>query len=135
MPIDEFVYAFVAKEENYKDNDYIIKEGTSGSWVYLILEGKVKVKKVTAKGLITVDTLKEGDIFGEMILWHWQAGHAARTASVIADGNVRVGVLDTEALLKEYEKLSPRLKDLMKSLIKRLGETTQKAVTLAVESN
>ncbi|MBN1626552.1 MAG: cyclic nucleotide-binding domain-containing protein [Deltaproteobacteria bacterium] len=133
MPVDEFTYAFIAKEENYSDNDYIIKEGTSGDWVYIILKGKVKVKKMTAKGLITVDTLREGEIFGEMILW--QAGRGARTASVVADGPVKVGVLDTEALLKEYEKLSPRLKGLMKSLIKRLSETTQKAVTIAVETN
>jgi len=133
MTIDEFTYAFIAKEEDYSDNDYIIKEGTSGDWVYIILEGKVKVKKMTAKGLITVDTLKEGEIFGEMILW--QAGRGSRTASIVADGPVKVGVLDTEALLKEYEKLSPRLKGLMKSLIKRLSETTQKAVTIAVETN
>lgn len=133
MSIDDFTLAFVAKEEDYRNNDYIIKEGTSGDWVYLILEGKVKVKKMTSKGLITVDTLKVGEIFGEMILW--QAGRGARTASIVADGPVKVGVLDTEALLKEYEKLSPRLKGLMKSLIKRLGETTQKAVTIAVETS
>lgn len=133
MPIDEVIYAFVAKEETYRDNDYIIKEGTSGNWVYLILEGKVKVKKLTSKGLISVANLKEGDIFGEMILW--QPVNPTRTASVIADGSVKVGVLNTEHLLKEYEKLSPRLKDLMKSMIKRLNETTQKAVSLAVESN
>jgi CRP/FNR family transcriptional regulator, cyclic AMP receptor protein len=133
MSIDEFIYAFVAKEEYFQNNDHIIKEGSSGDWVYLVLEGKVKVKKMTSKGLLTVDTLKEGDIFGEMILW--QSGRGARTASVFADGPVKVGVLDTEFLLREYEKLSPRLKDLMKSLIKRLNETTQKAVTLAVESN
>jgi CRP-like cAMP-binding protein len=133
MSIDEFIFAFVAKEESYRDNDYIIKEGASGDWVYLVIEGKVKVKKMTSKGLLTIDTLKEGEIFGEMILW--QAGRGARTASVIADGAVKVGILDTEALLREYEKLSPRLKDLMRSLIKRLNETTKKAVTLAVESD
>jgi CRP-like cAMP-binding protein len=133
MSIDEFIFAFVAKEESYRDNDYIIKEGASGDWVYLVIEGKVKVKKMTSKVLLTIDTLKEGEIFGEMILW--QSGRGARTASVIADGAVKVGILDTEALLREYEKLSPRLKDLMRSLIKRLNETTKKAVTLAVESD
>ncbi len=132
MSVDEFIYAFVAKEERYQDNDQIIKEGASGDWVYLIIEGKVKVKKMTSKGLLTIDTLKDGDIFGEMILW--QGSRSSRTAYVIADGPVNVGVLDTEALLREYEKLSPRLKDLMRSLIKRLTETTKKAVTLAVES-
>jgi CRP-like cAMP-binding protein len=133
MTIEEFVYAYIAKEENYQDNEPIIKEGTSGGWVYIILEGHVKVKKLISRGSVTIDTLKEGDIFGEMILWH--SGQGTRTASVIADGPVKVGILETEFLLKDYEKLSPRLKDLMKSLIKRLGETTQKAVILAVESS
>lgn len=133
MTIEQFIFAYIAKEEHYQDNDSIIKEGTSGDWVYLVLEGQVKVKKMTSKGLITIDALKEGDIFGEMILWHFKQG--ARTASVVADGPVKVGVLDTEALLKDYERLSPRLKNLMKSLIMRLEEATKKAVTLAVESN
>jgi len=132
MSIDEFIYAFVAKEETYNDNDHIIREGASGDWVYLLIEGRVKVKKMTSKGLLTIDTLKEGDIFGEMILW--QSGRGTRTASIIADGKVKVGVLDTGAVLREYEKLSPRLKDLMKSLIKRLSETTKQVVTIAVES-
>jgi len=133
MTMEQFLYAYVAKEESYKDNDYIIKEGSRGDWVYLVLDGAVKVKKMTAKGLITIDVLKEGDIFGEMILWKFGLG--TRTASVIADGPVKVGVLDTEALLKDYEKVSPRLKDLMRSLINRLNETTNNAVALAVESN
>ena len=133
MTLEKYLFAYVAKEEDYKNNDPIIKEGTGGDWVYIIIEGQVKVKKMTSKGLITIDTLKKGDIFGEMVLL--QSGKETRTASIIADGPVKVGVLDTEFLLREYERLSPRLKDLIKSLIKRLNETTQKAVTLAVESN
>jgi CRP-like cAMP-binding protein len=133
MSIEQFLYAYIAKEERYRENDYIIKEGSRGDWVYLVLEGSVKVKKMTEKGLITIDILKEGDIFGEMILWKFGLG--TRTASVIADGPVKVGVLDTASLLKDYEKVSPRLKDLMRSLINRLNETTNNAVALAVESN
>jgi CRP-like cAMP-binding protein len=133
MTIEQSIYSYIAKEENYQDNEYIIKEGTSGNWVYLILEGQVKVKKTTSKGLITIDQLKEGDIFGEMVLWRAEQG--TRTASIMADGPVKVGVLDTEFLLKDYEKLSPRLKELMKSLIKRLYETTQQAVNVALDSN
>jgi CRP/FNR family transcriptional regulator, cyclic AMP receptor protein len=133
MTIEQFLYAYIAKEERYKEGDYIVREGTRGDWVYLVLEGTVKVKKMTAKGLITIDILKEGDIFGEMTLWKFGLG--TRTASVIADGRVTVGVLETSALLKDYEKLSPRLKDLMRSLINRLYEATNNAVALAVESN
>jgi CRP-like cAMP-binding protein len=126
-----FLYGYVGNEESYGENEYIIKEGSRGDWVYLILKGQVKVKKMTSKGMVTIDTLKEGDIFGEMALW--QAGKTARSASVIADGPVIVGVLRTELLLHDYDSISPRLKNLMKSLMIRLTETTKKAAILAVE--
>ena len=133
MSVDSFVYGYMVSEETYEANDYIIKEGSKGDWVYVILEGQVKVKKMTSKGMVTIDTLKEGDIFGEMTLW--QLGKSPRSASVIADGLVKVGLLSTERLLKDYESISPQLKTLLKSLIMRLAETTKNAAILAVESN
>ena len=132
MGIDEFIYGYMAKEETYQDNIPIIREGSGGDWVYVILEGKVKVKKMSAKGMVTIDSLKVGDIFGEMILWG--GGQNVRTASVIADGRVKVGVLDTEHLRRDYESISPRLKSLIRSLISRLRETTEKSVSLVAES-
>jgi CRP-like cAMP-binding protein len=132
MSVPAIIFEYVAKEEIYEDNEYIIREGSLGEWVYVVLEGRVKVRKISSKGLVTLDTLKEGDIFGEMVLW--QIGKGTRSASVIADGTVTVGVLDTQRLHREYEQLSPRLKSLMKSLIIRLRETTKKAVIMAVDS-
>jgi len=131
MVIHQFIYGYLAKEESYEEGDFIIQEGNRGDWVYVVLEGRVKVKKTTPKGMVTIDTLKEGEIFGEMILW--QAGTGLRTASVIAEGPVKVGVLQTEQLLKDYESISPRLKILLRSLIMRLATTTRKAATMAVE--
>ena len=133
MGVDAFLYGYIVSEESYEGNDYIIREGSKGDWVYVILEGKVKVKKMTSRGMVIIDTLKEGDIFGEMILW--QLGKGDRNASVIADGPVKVGILSTENLLHEYEAVSPRIKLLLKSLMKRLAETTKKAAILAVESS
>ena len=133
MEIDDFVHGYVAREEIYDDNILIIREGSSGDWIYVILEGKVKVKKMTPKGQVTIDTLQDGNIFGEMVLWG--RGKSTRTASVIADGRVKVGVLDTEQLRREYASISPQLKSLIRSLISRLGETTEKAISLAVEES
>ena len=133
MSVDSFIYGYVANEETYEPNQHIIKEGSKGDWIYVILEGQVKVKKMTAKGTVTIDTLKEGDIFGEMILW--QSGKSSRSASVIADGLVKVGLLSTERLLQDYESVSPQLKTLLKSLIMRLAEITKNVAVLAVESS
>lgn len=131
MTIQQFIYGYLANEEIYKDQEYIIKEGSSGEWVYVVLEGQVSVKKLTPKGLVTLDNLKEGDIFGEMLLW--QTGERKRTASVIADGRVKVGILNIDQLRQDYESISPSLKALMNALMKRLEATTKKAVIKAVE--
>ena len=133
MPIDNFLYAYVAQEEEYDKGDTIIKEGSRGNWTYLILEGKVKVNKITAKGIVTIGTLLEGEVFGEMILW--QTGKSTRTASIVAESYVKVGILDTNRLIEEYEAISPRLKSLLGSLINKLADVTNQAVILAVESN
>ena len=132
MAIDENILVYMAKEETYEGGTPIIKEGARGDWVYVLLEGKAKVKKMTSKGVVAIDSLAEGDIFGEMILWG--GGQGVRTASVIADGWVKVGVLDTEHLRRDYSSVSPRIKSLFRSLISRLRDTTEKAVSIAVES-
>ena len=133
MTVDQLVYGYLANEESYADKSVIIEEGSTGNWVYVILEGKVNVKKKAADGLIIIDTLKAGDIFGEMAMFGQKGG--IRTASVVALGPVRVGVLDTERLVRDYESISPQLRDLMKSLIKRLKDTNNKVIALAVRSS
>lgn len=131
MSIVKLVFSYIASEETHQDKTVIIKEGSKGNWVYIILEGQVKVKKDSPKGMVTLYTLKKGDIFGEMILL--QAGEGTRTASIIADGPVRVGVLNTDQLLSDYDSVSPQLKGLIKSLILRLEKTTQRVVAIAAE--
>ncbi|MBN1846963.1 MAG: cyclic nucleotide-binding domain-containing protein [Deltaproteobacteria bacterium] len=132
MDVKQFLYSYIAKEEYYEDQEHIIDEGRRGDWLYVVLEGQVKVKKMTPKGVLTLDTLQKGEIFGEVSLW--LAGKGVRTASVVAEGPAKVGILDTDQLLKDYESISPRLKSLMKSLIMRFADTTKKAAILSVET-
>lgn len=131
MGLDPSVFGYITKEEEYKDKAFIIKEGSHGSWIYLILQGKVKVKKTSSRGMVVLATLTEGEVFGELVLW--EHGELARTASVVAEGPVRVGILDTEQLRKDYEAIPPTLRALIKALMRRLIETTEKAVVLAGE--
>jgi CRP-like cAMP-binding protein len=128
--INALVQTYVANEKSYPGGSVIIEEGSTGNWIYIVLEGQVKIKKRTPKGTVTMDTLKVGDVFGEMVLLKQQEG---RTASVVADGQVRIGTLDTDRIIFDFESLSPQLKSLIRALILRLEETTQKAVALAVD--
>jgi CRP-like cAMP-binding protein len=133
MAIDQLLYVYVLNEEDYPANSVIVREGSKVDWMYVILEGKIKIKKNTPKGMVTIGTLKEGDILGEMALFDSVVADRIRTASAIADGPVKVGVLDTDRLLKDFESVSPQLKGLTKTLVKRLSDTTQRAVKLAME--
>ncbi|MCP4666620.1 MAG: cyclic nucleotide-binding domain-containing protein [Deltaproteobacteria bacterium] len=132
MALDQFVYGYIAGEESYEDKALIIEEGNKGDWIYVIMEGQVKVKKRTPRGMVTLQILRQGEFFGEMALL--EHGKWIRTASVIADGPVRLGVLDNERLIKDYESISPRLRALFRAMTMKLRETTKKAVTLVAES-
>ena len=134
MTVDQFLYAYVVDEQTYPDETIIVEEGSKGSWVYVILEGRTKVIKRTRKGTVTLGTLEEGAVFGEMAFL--ERGQGIRSASVIAaDGPVRVGVLDSELLTRDYESLSPHLKKLLKALIVRLRRTSEKVCAIVVASN
>ena len=128
MPVQPTVHAYVASEEFYPNGSVIIEEGTVGDWVYVILEGAVKVRKKTPKGSVTVDTLKEGDVFGEM--GFLEGGKRLRSASVVASGDVWVGVLDGEKLTRDLEELPSNLRALIRSLVLKLREITTNVCSL-----
>ena len=120
MSINPAIYGYVTHEIDYPDGAVIVEEGSSGDWVYMIVNGRATVRKRTAKGLVTIATLSE----------------APRSASVIAaDGPVRVGILDNEHLLRDYEAISPELRTLIKSLILKIRDTTNKACAIVVASD
>jgi CRP-like cAMP-binding protein len=128
MPISPELYSYVINEERHADKSVIIKEGAHGNWTYLVLEGRVKVKKQTPNGMVTIDKIGEGEMFGEMALL--QEGDADRTATVIADGPVLLGMLDTHRIVEELSHLSPQLRKFLYTLSKRLKSSTAKVVSI-----
>lgn len=134
MEIDQLLQNYLSSEETYESGEIIVEEGSRGDWVYIILEGQVKVTKRTEVGIVTIDTLKKGAIFGEMALFG--KAQTERTASVIAaDGAVRVNVLDFQQLLKDYESLSPALRSLITTLIMRLKAANEMVGAFVVAAN
>ena len=130
MVLESFIYGYIVKEEFFPDQAKIIEEGKYGDWVYVVMEGRVKTKKRTSKGMLTINTLGEGSVIGEIPFL--KKTDRLRTASIVADGHVKLGVLDKDRLEKEYEALSPQLKSLCRTMVLRLEETTKKASLLAV---
>ncbi|MCF8145993.1 MAG: cyclic nucleotide-binding domain-containing protein [Deltaproteobacteria bacterium] len=134
MDIMPFMQMYLSTEETYESGDIIIEEGSRGNWVYVVLAGQVKVTKRTEVGIVTMDTLKQGAVFGEMaMLGKFMDG---RSASVIAaDGPVKLGVLNFELLRRDYDSLSPQLKLLIDALIVRLKECNERAAAFVVAAN
>ena len=131
MSTDTVFDSYVVEAITYKDGDVIIEEGSFGSWIYVIQEGSVKVKKTTANRMVTIDILKEGEVFGEMVFL--EGGTGVRSASVIAaEKSIKVGLLDTQRLVDEYEAVAPEVKTLIQSLMTKLRDTTSKVCSIVV---
>jgi len=127
MTLESFIYAYIVREEVFADQAMIFDEGKYGDWVYIVMEGRVKIKKRTSKGMLTINTLGEGAVLGELPFLR----RTRRSASVVADGQVKLGLLDKDRLEKEYEALSPEMKSVITTTVLRLEEATREASVLA----
>ncbi|MGD8369978.1 MAG: cyclic nucleotide-binding domain-containing protein [Syntrophobacterales bacterium] len=128
LEIDPFI---ILEEEVHNDGDVILREGSSTDWIYIILDGTVKIQKATHKGPVTITTLGKNDFVGEMAFL--EKGKVPRAASAVASGEVRLGVLDQDRLTKEYDSLSPQFRKLVLTLVRRLRYITEVVVRLAIE--
>ncbi|MCJ7593431.1 MAG: cyclic nucleotide-binding domain-containing protein [Desulfobacterales bacterium] len=120
---------YVVEEEDFADGKKIVKEGSHGKWIWVILEGMVRVVRETPMGPLTVAQLGEGCFIGTFASFLFQ--EYARSATVTAVGDVRLGLLDTQLLSAEFRLLSPELRGLLIGMDGRLRKTTGRAVQLA----
>ena len=121
---------YIRDEETHHDGSVIFEEGGFSDWLYVIIGGQVKVVKDTQKGKVTVAKLGEGDFIGE--LEFLDLGKEPRSATVIAVGDVRLGVIDRDKLRREYDSLSPDFRKIIRTLVQRLRRVTTMAATLAI---
>ena len=73
------------KEYNYPPGATLVREGTQGQTLFVLMEGYAKV----VRGGKTITRLGSGDFFGETAMLDGRA----RTASVVADGPVHCLIL------------------------------------------
>lgn len=125
-------YLYILEEEEFYEGKTIVKEGTHGKWIWVLLEGTVKISKQTQRGPLTVLHLGEGCYIGTFtsFLFH----DHMRSASVTAVGDVRLGLLDTQRLASEFYTLPVEFRGMLASLDRRLKKTTDRVVDLAMKS-
>jgi len=110
----------IASYETFQDGQVIFEEGSHGDWIYIVDEGTVEISK-TVDGVKTIiETLKPGDIFGEMAY----IAKIPRTATATAKGTTVVGIVDRNFFDKEFNKLSADFQMMLKTVAFRLRKTT-----------
>ena len=104
----------------FKAGETIIEEGDEGSWAYVILSGKARVFKNTGSGEITLAVMDNGQVFGEMALIE----DRPRSASVTAETNLKLRVINREQFNELLRENPSRLIPIMKSLFERLRQSS-----------
>ena len=115
--------------QHYGDGDTIVTEGIMSNNAYVILKGQVRVTKKIDKKIVSVGTLKEGEVFGEMGL----ISETVRSANITAIGDVTVGVIYKEFFDKAMDELQDGMKPIIQSLVERLRITTQLLTRIGLE--
>ena len=115
-------YSYVIDEEGFYDGDEIVREGSHGNWIWVILEGAAEIAKKTPGGTLKLLRVGDGGFIGSLA--SLLAGTNERSSTVTASGNVQLGMLDSQQLSNELANLSADFKTLIRSLDKRLRSVT-----------
>jgi CRP-like cAMP-binding protein len=109
--LDELASHIVAAP--FLTGDLITRQGTEGTWLYMIVEGKAEVVVKNQSGFSeTLGELHEGDIFGEIALMTGER----RTATVIARSEMSCFRLDKESfrgILRARPELASKMSEVL----------------------
>lgn len=104
----------------------IFREGDIGTVAYIILGGEVELSQEADGDVIVFDTLREGDLFGEMAL----LDRAPRSATARAVGRTKLAVVSREELEELVADTPPAIQKMMRVLMHRLRHQTTAATAL-----
>ncbi len=116
----------IVKYETFNDRQVIFKEGTFGDWMYFIEEGAVEISRTVDGKKLVIATLKAGEIIGEIAY----ISKEGRSATATAVGKTRIGMIDREYFDREFNGISSDFQMILKSMARRLRETTDRLIQL-----
>ena len=126
-------YMHVIREDFYNDGEKIVEEGKHGKWIWAIYKGTVSVSTKTDNGSIIISRLGEGCFIGTVRALLF--GEYERSATVTAEGDVQLCLLDSVPFHHEYASLSHNFRSLLLSLDGRLRELNKKAIECYTRKN
>jgi len=84
----------------YSPGDIIVAQGDEGDCMYVIQEGEAEVLRDEEGVAVVIDTMKVGDLFGEMAILE----HTVRSATVRARSTVRALRIDRRTFLRRIQE-------------------------------
>jgi len=115
-------YMYVVDEEEFYEGDEIVIEGNYGNWMWVVLEGIVEISKQTDAGPLKIMRLSDGAYVGSISSFLTESSVRRTTAKAMS--RVQLGMLDSHLLANEYAAMSQELREVVKSLDKRLNQVT-----------
>ena len=115
--------------KRFENGNYIFLEDSDGEQCFFVLEGSVKVTRLSKDGReVILAMLNEGDFFGEMSLLDGES----RSANVIALEKTKVLTLDRNdfiAVVNDYPQIAVQL---LKELARRLRKSDRQIASLSL---
>jgi CRP-like cAMP-binding protein len=125
-------YTYVVDEEGFYDGDEIVHEGNHGNWIWVILEGAAQIVKETPRGDLKLLRIGDGAFLGSVA--SLLKGDNVRSATIMADGNVQLGMLDSQLMTSELANTSLDYRKFIESLDMRLKQVTAMTVDIFVDN-
>ncbi len=106
------------EKKKFLKGDFICRENSPGTEMFVILSGKVEVYKTINSEKIALNVLKPGDFCGEMSLLL----NSDRTASLVVLEDTEVQILQKENLLRKIQEDPGFAFDMISRFAKRLKD-------------
>jgi CRP-like cAMP-binding protein len=108
--------AFTSERLSYSDGDVLCRQGDEGDAAFVIIEGTAEVSIETDKGPLTVATLTDHDLVGEIAL----LCEVPRTATVTASGPLEALRITKELFYQLIAEFPEIAVEIMRELAHRL---------------
>ncbi len=90
-----------------KNHEIILEQGREPYYAYVLLSGKANVYRNIEGKQVFVGTIQEGEIFGILSF----ISNDIRSATVIANGDVKVGMIMKDTFVKLLNELPEKVRD------------------------
>ena len=121
----------VGVRQYYKKDNMILIEEEVGSTMFIILDGRVKISRISEEGReVILSILSEGDFFGEMSILDGQT----RSANVVTLSDSEILVIHREDFLRMLHDYPQIAINLLKELAHRLRRSDSQIKSLSLQN-